>query len=227
MSHVWLNPHPYAVAHPILGSFWSAQGNHNFFGALNMATRWHECYLESHSSNFIERITASKKIPPKHEWSCIHSLPHTVWRSTLIGHPEPDINTLLATRAPVASPQLWNYKLLTHRMWAFLIIKDKPGNSWDFMPNCTVAQCLHLGNLRLQRAWNPTPCLHESLPPQSRPQHIVGPLNTGFISEPRKYIPVLKGKQFSLILRKVMNLCFENCYQNNNEIILLFGNWDD
>lgn len=39
----------------------------DFFSPLNMATWWSQCYLGSHSSNFIEHITAPKKIPPKRE----------------------------------------------------------------------------------------------------------------------------------------------------------------
>lgn len=108
---------------PYLILSWEAsetpRGHHDSFGALTVATWWRKRYLQSHSSNFIEHTAASKKIPPKHEWSCIRSLPHIIFRSTLIGHSEPDINTLLATKATVASPQLWNYKLLTHHMWAF------------------------------------------------------------------------------------------------------------
>lgn len=149
--HGWLTLHPYAVAHLILGRFWNLQGHRDFFGPLNMATQWRYCYPESHSPSFLEHITVSKKIPPKHEWSCIHLLPHTVWRSTLIGHREPDINTLLATRAPIASPQLWNYKPLTHHMWAFLIIKDKPGNSWDFNAQLQCCSMSPVGQLKTSK----------------------------------------------------------------------------
>lgn len=90
---------------------------------------------------------------------------HIVLRSTLIGHSEPDINALLATKAIAGSPQLWIYRLLTHHMKAFLIIKDKTRNSLHVMPDCILAQCLQLGNFWLQRVWNPFLSLFETLFP--------------------------------------------------------------
>lgn len=109
--------------------------HHDFFGPLRMATWWSQCYLRSCSFTFIEYCNFKENSTKT--WVILyHLLPHTVLRSTLIGHSESDINTLLATKATAASPQFWIYKLLIHDTQAFLIIKGKPRNSLDFTPNC-------------------------------------------------------------------------------------------
>lgn len=85
-------------------------------GLLQPSAYGHKVKSVLSAQLFLQFCEASKKIPLKHEWSRIHSLPCIALCSILIGHSESNINTLLATKPTAALPQLGIYKLLTHRM---------------------------------------------------------------------------------------------------------------
>lgn len=119
-THIGPTVHPLYSTQSCVGQLWEHPPSvHHPLSALWIWPHGSQCYPGSHSSRFIQHIEALKKIPPEREWSRMHSLPHIVSCSTLIPHSDPDINTVLATRAAVALPQLWMFKLLTLHNAAF------------------------------------------------------------------------------------------------------------